>query len=358
VTWEEARAEFPLFERYAYLNAGTNGPIARATAEAMAEQERRDLERGRGGAAYFERALELRDEVRAKLAAAVGVPPELMSLATSTTNGCNIVLAGLELEPEDEVITTDGEHFGLLGALAASPAQVRVAAVRELAPEESLEVLLREVTPRTRLFALSHVCWMTGNRFPAEQLKESTGVPVLVDGAQSAGALELDATAFDFFAFSCQKWLCGPDATGGLVVLDPEALAVAAPSYLSQQAYEPTGAFTPREGAARFDSNWTPVPSLAGLSAALELKPEGRFERALEMAARCRELVAERVITAPEQATLVTFRVEGDSADVVTKLYEAGIVVRNVPGDEPWIRVSCGWWTSDEDLARLVGALP
>ena len=267
MSWEEARAEFPVFERYAYLNAGTNGPIARATAEAMAEQERRDLERGRGGRAYFERALELRDEVRAKLAAAVGVPPELMSLATSTTNGCNIVLAGLGLGPEDEVITTDGEHFGLLGALAASPAQVRVAAVRELPPEESLEVLLREVTPRTRLFALSHVCWMTGNRFPAEELKAATGLPVLVDGAQSAGALEVDATAFDFFAFSCQKWLCGPDATGGLVVLDPDALTVTAPSYLSQQAYEPTGAFTPRDGAARFDSNWTAVPSLAGLSA-------------------------------------------------------------------------------------------
>ena len=54
-----------------------------------------------------------------------------------------------------------------------------------------------------------------------------------------------------------------------------------APSYLSQQAYEPTGDFTPREGAARFDSNWTPVPSLAGLSAALDVAPEGRFERAL-----------------------------------------------------------------------------
>jgi L-cysteine/cystine lyase len=358
VSWEEARAEFPVFERYAYLNAGTNGPIARATAEAMAEQERRDLERGRGGRAYFDRALELRDEVRVKLAAAVGVPPELLSLATSTTNGCNIVLAGLGLDPEDEVITTDGEHFGLLGALAASPAQVRVAEVRELPPEESLEVLLREVTPRTRLFALSHVCWMTGNRFPAEELRAATGLPVLVDGAQSAGALEVDATAFDFFAFSCQKWLCGPDATGGLVVLDPEALTVTAPSYLSQQAYEPTGAFTPRDGAARFDSNWTAVPSLAGLSAALELKPEGRFERALEMTARCRELLAERVVTAPGQATLVTFRVEGDSAEVVTKLYEAGVVVRNVPGYEPWIRASCGWWTSEEDLERLVSALP
>jgi L-cysteine/cystine lyase len=359
VSWEEARAEFPVFERYAYLNAGTNGPLARATAEAMAEQERRDLELGRGGGPYFERALELRDKVRAKLAAAVGVPPELMSLATSTTNGCNIVLAGLGLGADDEVITTDGEHFGLLGALAVSPAQVRVAAVRELPPEESLEVLLREVTPRTRLFALSHVCWMSGNRFPAEKLKEATGLPVLVDGAQSAGALEIHAAAFDFYAFSCQKWLCGPDATGGLVVREPEALPVAAPSYLSQQAYEPTGAFTPREGAARYDSNWTPVPSLAGLSAALELAPEGRFERALQMAARCRERLAERVeiVTAPEQGTLVAFRVEGDSAELVRGLYDQGVVVRDVPG-QGWIRVSCGWWTSDEDLQRLVSALP
>jgi selenocysteine lyase/cysteine desulfurase len=33
------------------------------------------------------------------------------------------------------------------------------------------------------------------------------------------------------------------------------------------------------------------------------------------------------------------------------------VVARNVP-NEPWIRVSCGWWTSDEDLERLVSALP
>ena len=72
MTFEEARAQFPVFERLAYLNAGTNGPLARATVEAMIEQERADLERGRGGGAYFERALALRDDVRAKLAGLVG----------------------------------------------------------------------------------------------------------------------------------------------------------------------------------------------------------------------------------------------------------------------------------------------
>jgi L-cysteine/cystine lyase len=357
MTVDEARAEFPVLERLAYLNAGTNGPLARRTIEAMAAQQRADLEDGRGGPAYFERVLALRDEVRAKLAATVGVPVENLSLATSTTNGCNIVLAGLDLTPEDEVVTTDGEHFGLLGALAVSPARVRIAKVRELPPEDALGVLLDQVTPRTRLFALSQVCWMSGNRFPAAELREETGLPVLVDGAQSAGAIALDASQLDFYAFSCQKWLCGPDGTGGLVVADPERLGIAAPSYLSQESYEELE-FVARPGAARFDPGWTPPPSLAGLSAALDLAPAGRFERVLELAARCRQLLADRfdIVTAPGQATLVTFRVEEDPAEVVQRLYDHGVIVRDIP-KLGWIRVSCGWWTNEEDLTRLLACL-
>jgi L-cysteine/cystine lyase len=358
MTIDESRAQFPVLERLAYLNAGTNGPLARPTVDAMVAQEHADLEDGRGGVAYFARTMELRERVRAKLAAAVGVPEANLSLATSTTNGCNIVLAGLTLGPEDEVVTTDGEHFGLLGALAASAAQVRVAAVREVPPEAALEVLLAEVTPKTRLLALSHVCWMSGNRFPVRELKEATGLPVLVDGAQSVGAIPVEVGEMDFYAFSCQKWLCGPDGTGGLAVREPETLAVAAPSYLSQEGYEPTGAFAPRAGAARFDSGWTPPPALAGLDAALDLAPEGRFERAAEVAARCRALLADRfeVVTAPDQGTLVSFRVPDDSAELVLRLFEEGVVVRDVPA-LGWIRVSCGWWTTDDELERLVGAL-
>jgi L-cysteine/cystine lyase len=198
---------------------------------------------------------------------------------------------------------------------------------------------------------------MTGNRFPAAELREATGLPVLVDGAQSAGATPVEAARYDSYAFSGQKWLCGPDSTGGLVVMDPERLTIAAPSYLAQESYEGFE-FVPRPGAERFDPGWTPAASLAGLSAALDLAPEGRFERAAEMTARCRELLAERfeVITAPSQATLVSFEVEGDSAELVKQLYEAGVVVRDVP-NLGWLRVSCGWWTSEEDLARLLSAL-
>ena len=200
--------------------------------------------------------------------------------------------------------------------------------------------------------------WVTGNSLDPARVKAETGLPILVDGAQSAGVIPVEAGGLDYYAVSCQKWLCGPDATGGLVVREPDSLPVAAPSYLSQERYEPTGAFTPQPGAARYDSNWTPVPSLAGLDAALDLAPDWRFERAAETAARCRELLAERVevVTEPGQGTLVTFRADGDTKELVRRLYEEGVVVRDVPGFG-WIRVSCGWWTSDEDLDRLLAAI-
>ena len=61
-------------------------------------------------------------------------------------------------------------------------------------------------------------------------------------------------------------------------------------------------------------------------------------------------------MTAANQAGLVTFRVGGDPAALVARLLERGVVIRNLPGTD-WARASCGWWTNDEDVWRLVDAL-
>src|SRR5438270_8515872 len=119
MTFEEARAQFPVLERIAYLNAGSMGPLPRVAAEAIAEQVASDLEHGRGGKPYVERMLALRADVRVRIAALLGVDEEHVALTSSTTDSCNIVLAGLDLGPEDEIATTDAEHPGLLGALHA-----------------------------------------------------------------------------------------------------------------------------------------------------------------------------------------------------------------------------------------------
>ena len=48
-SFEEVRAAFPVLEQYAYLNAGTNGPLPRVAAEAMIAEELVDVAQGRGG---------------------------------------------------------------------------------------------------------------------------------------------------------------------------------------------------------------------------------------------------------------------------------------------------------------------
>jgi L-cysteine/cystine lyase len=358
VTVEEARAQFPVLEHVAYLNAGSMGPLGRSTVQAMAERLERDRELGRSGETYLGEMRELRTRVRELFALELGVSPDGVALASSTTNGCAIVATGLGLEAEDEVVTTDIEHFGLLGPLHATGARVRVARVRDRPADEAFSAILAEIGPRTKLLALSHVAWMTGNVLPVHELKLETQLPMLVDGAQTVGAVPVDASPFDYYTVSAQKWLCGPDSTGALYVADPESLRIAAPTQFSQERYEDDGSFEPRSGAQRFDAGFVPVPSLAGLEAALRTPPEWRFERARAMTERCRELLSERfeVVTAPRQATLATWRSPDDAAETAARLALAGVLVRNVPG-RSWLRASCGYWTSEEDLQRLLEAL-
>jgi L-cysteine/cystine lyase len=351
MTFEEARAQFPVCERYAYLNAGTNGPLARTTVEAAVAQARRDLVDGRTGQQYVDRMLELREEARRRFAAVLRVEVEHIALVESTTRGCTIVLGGFGLGSEDEVITTDQEHFGLTGPLHATGAGVVVVEAEE-------DAILNALTPRTRLIATSHVLWTTGRRLDLHRLRRESGLPILVDGAQSAGAIEVDVGELDFYTVSAQKWLCGPDPSGALYVRDPELVRVKSPSYFSQESYELSGAFVARATSARFDAGWISLPTLAGLVAALDVHPEWRYARSAELAARCRELLEPHVevVTPPGDSTLVSFRPPSDPTRLVASLYERGVVVRELPGRN-LVRASCGWWTNEDDLQRLVAGL-
>jgi L-cysteine/cystine lyase len=358
MTPAEARAQFPVLERLAYLNAGTLGPLARGTLDAIAERLRFDQDHGRAGRAWFDDVLALRSRVRAQIADLIGTSADRVALTDSTTDGCNIVLSGLGLGPGHEVVTTDAEHPGLLLPLHVSDAQVRVAEVAARPTAAALETILSCITPRTRLLALSHVLWTTGQRMPVHELKRESGLPVLVDGAQSVGAIPIELGELDYYTVSCQKWLCGPDPLGALYVREPEALRIALPSGFAQKSIKSDGSFEPVAGAARFDSGWLTPPALAGLEAALASAPQWRYERGVEMAELCRTTLSESfdVIGERTESTLVSFVAGDGPAAISARLYEAGVVVRDLPGTA-WLRASCGWWTSEDDIARLLAGL-
>jgi L-cysteine/cystine lyase len=349
-----------VLDQYAYLNTGTFGPLPHATAAAMQAVERRELEEGRSSRAYFQRVMDERDELRAELAGLLGTQPDQVALTSSTTEGCNIVLRGLGIGPGDEVVTTDSEHPGLFGGLVASGATLRIVAIRERVAAEILPAIQAEITPRTRLIGISHVSWLDGAVLPVRELA-GHGVPVLVDGAQAAGAIPVavEELGADYYTVSGQKWLLGPATTGALYIAADrlDECRVTFPSHFSWKLPE----YEFRDGAVRFEASWTPAASVAGLIASLAFAAEAgeaRFASASKAAERCRELLLEHgadVVTEPDQATLVSWRADEPEA-LVNRLAEQGVVVRNLPGTG-LVRASCGYWTSEDDLERLIRGL-
>jgi selenocysteine lyase/cysteine desulfurase len=353
----ELRAEFPVLARVAYLNAGTDGPLPRRAVDAATAELQRELADGRTHT-HFERRAELSDRLRGAYARALGCDGADVALTTCTTEGMAQTIGGLELGGGDEILTSDEEHPGLLGALAAAR-EVRGVSIRE-AP---LAQLADAVGPRTRLVACSHVGWMSGSLAPAE-LGE-LDIPVLLDGAQGVGAVPVDVLALgcDAYAGAGQKWLCGPDGTGMLYVSAQlrERLAVTRRGYgnmLDAGAGLDGGL---QADARRFDTLALSAETLACALTAIELLQSADWatvhERARTLAARLAELLAEHGREpAPRGAsTLVSFPSEDPPAER-ERLAEAGVLVRNIPG-RPWLRASVGAWNDQQDLDRLLRTL-
>ncbi|HKG39892.1 MAG TPA: aminotransferase class V-fold PLP-dependent enzyme [Conexibacter sp.] len=352
------RAQFPVLERIAYLNAGTNGPVPHEAIVAARVQLERELADGRAGMRHFERRGQLAEELRAGYAARVGCAPGDLALTTSTTEGVARVLLALDLRRGDEIVTSDEEHPGVLGPLSAQRArgvEVRMAPWADVA---------EAVGSRTRVVVTSHVSWRSGRFAPATLA--SLDVPVLLDGAQGAGAVPVDVAALgvDAYAAAGQKWLCGPEGTGLLHVSEAlrERMGPPAPGYVNLA--EPGLGLDagPWDDARAYDTPALPAASLAQAGAALDVLDDAGWDaihaHSAELAATAVDALREqgRDVLERDHTTLVTWR-EPDATTVVEQLAEAGVIVRSLPGED-LLRASFGGWSSSDDLDRLLAALP
>ncbi|HEX4562947.1 MAG TPA: aminotransferase class V-fold PLP-dependent enzyme [Solirubrobacteraceae bacterium] len=353
----ELRAEFPVLRDVAYLNAGTDGPLAARAVEAATRALRHEADEGRSGT-HFEQLLDLRKQLRGVYAGLLHCEPADVALTTCTSEGIAQVLSGLELEPGDEILTSDEEHPGLLGALAAAR-ELRGASVRTV----PLARIAESVGPATRLVACCHVGWMSGSLAPADLA--DVDVPVLFDGAQGIGAIGVDVAALgcDAYAASGQKWLCGPDGTGSLYVSPRlrEQIAVSRRGF--GNLADPNAGLEARvhDDARRLDTfslnRETLACALAACGVLADAGWDAVHERALGLAAtlvaRLRE--AGRDVAPRDRTTLVSFTSDDPPAERA-RLAERGVVVRNIPG-RPWLRASVGAWNDADDLGRLLAAL-
>jgi L-cysteine/cystine lyase len=353
----ELRAEFPVLQTVAYLNAGTDGPLPASAARAACAELERQQAAGRAHA-HFARRHELNTSLRATYAGVLGCDARDVALTTCTSEGLSTVILGLGLGPGDEILTSDQEHPGLLGALQAARdvrgASVRIAQLADIASA---------IGPSTRLIACSHVSWMNGSVAPADLARAE--VPVVLDGAQGAGAIPVDVRELgcDAYAAAGQKWMCGPDGTGMLYVSPSlrEKLEVTRRTYVNFADAGGGLEAALREDAGCFDTASLSAEAVAGAQAAAAVLAkagwEGVHERARTLAARLAERVAAagRDVARRGDTTLVSFS-SPDPVAERARLADAGIVLRDIPG-RPWLRASVGAWNDDADLDRLVSVL-
>ncbi len=354
------RSEFPVLERVAYLNAGTDGPVPRRGHDAAVARLRLELDGGRSGAAYFEALKDLAVQLRARLAGFMACEPDDVALTRSTTDGMSTALSAIrDVGPGDEVLTSDEEHPGLLAPLEVARRrlgfEVRMAPFAEIA---------NAIGPRTKLVACSHVSWVGGKVVDAAALRAS-GVRVILDGAQGIGAVPLDMGELgcDFYAASGQKWMCGPDGSGCLYVrrevaneLDPPW-----PGYGSLAEPARASELIAHEGARRFDMGVAPGPATSWALAAAEMYAEYGLAEMNERAADLAEQLADglrergREVAPRGRSTLVSWHSD-DPEGEVARLADAGVVVRHLPG-RGLVRASVGAWSTEDDLERLLSAL-
>jgi selenocysteine lyase/cysteine desulfurase len=170
-----------------------------------------------------------REEIRRGLARLFGCDPEELAITRNASEALITCQYGFDLEPGDEVLTTNQDYPRMLDAwkqLAARRGVVLRQISLPVPVEDEKEVVARfeqAISPRTRIILLCHMINLTGQILPVAKvvrMARRRSVPVIVDGAHSFAQLDFrrDHLDCDYFGASLHKWLFAPVGAGMLYV--------------------------------------------------------------------------------------------------------------------------------------------
>lgn len=233
--WETIRKQFPLKEGQTYFNNGTMGPTPGYVLDKMinhmmhynTEAATIDYKDGSGPellSGYFPYV-----ELREKLGKIVNADFKELSISQNATMGMNFVGNGLDLKSGDEIINTNQEHgggFGVWQLMAKRKGCVyKQATMPQPAnkPEEVVDAIFKEVTPKTKVIAIPHIISAYGTVMPVKEIcaeARQRGIFTILDGAQCVGHIKVDVKDIgcDAYYSSLHKWLLAPPGSGLLYI--------------------------------------------------------------------------------------------------------------------------------------------
>jgi len=368
------QAEFPVAERWAYLDHAAVAPIPRRAARAMRAWV--DEQEANGYIHWGAWRSEI-EVIRERAARLIQADPAEIAFVTSTTIGINFVAEGFPWAEGDNLVTAAEEYpSNLFPWMNLASRGVETRTVRSRDHRLWIEDLEAAMDDRTRLLAISHVEFASGFRNDLDALGDlcrRRGVALFVDAIQGLGPFPIDVTRtpIDFLAADGHKWLLGPEGAGLFYVrrewidrLRP--IGVGANSVTSSYN-DPEPAFSLKPDAGRWEGGCFNVAGVLGFGKSLELFLELGVERVAERIQERADAVREGVQRLgwslvesgrPEdRSAIVVIDSPGsntDNAERAAALRERGVVLSCRRG---LLRLSPHLYTSDADLERLAAEL-
>ncbi len=391
VDWNRVRGEFPWLKRRLWLTAADYHPMSIRSLSAM-ERHLRYRTQGEGEGSSPFGAEEL--ETKRLFARLINAKPEEIAFVQSTTDGENLVIAGMRLGETKGNVVIDDLHYQASKYMyrmleREGRIELRVVRLSEKGGYWAVQAedMARAIDKNTKLVSLALVSNINGYLHDVRPISEAAhraGAYLYADIIQGAGAVPIDVEAMgiDFAACGAYKWLMGDFGFGFLYVRGNLQEKVVQRSrygvrqYTSLNGTQTDTQFALRPGAARYEtgsfSYCGGTCAHAALQYIFELGIANIQAHARELTDRLqKELpgMGYAPLTPPgNQTPIVSFRLS-DYAKTAAKLKKAftGTVValrrwefaqpdggvRIVPG----MRISPSVYNNQGDVDRLLEAL-
>lgn len=365
--FESYRREFPVTEKYIYLDHAGVAPVSLRVKAAV---ERFLSESAQGGAFHYPHWALRTAHARKNCARLINAGHTEIAFVKNTSHGLSLVAEGLDWKAGDNVLFFEKEFPSNIYPwlnLKRKGVETRVI------PSRDGRILIEDIEPlidsRTRLFAISSVQFANGFRIDlkrAGELCRTRRVFFCVDAIQSLGVIPMDVWEYhvDFLSADAHKWLLGPEGAG-IFYCRKELAGRLNPPLIGWKSVQnefdfDNPEFRLKADALRFEEGSMNLMGIFGLGAAVELLLEVGIGKIEERVLNLGDVIIQEAekrgftILTPkareERGGIVTFSGHFDPAKVRDALREKGIMV-NVRGGG--LRVSPHFYNTEEEIMKF-----
>lgn len=380
--WTWVKSQFALDESLAHLNCFLIAAHPKQVKERITYF--RDLLDSNPGAAIDSHFFKAEDEVYGALAKYLGLSEEVageqIAITNSTTAGLGLIYSMLKVNRGDEILTTDYEHYSAKKALSFLEERTgaKVVPIRfgqdlsKISENEIVETIVKHVTSKTKVVALTHVLGGLGLKLPVGEIGRSLSrinteraekILFCVDGVHGFGVenYSVESLECDFLIAGCHKWLFGPRGTG-FVYGKPSAwdrIYPVVPSF-SDFIRKGKGRSATPGGFHAFENRWA-LPSSVDFH--LKIGKDRVASRIYELNSALKNGLCSinnvRLITPLSTALsagITCFEIKGlDASKAVGAYLKENIVAATTAPYRPsYIRMSPGLWNSMEEIKKVI----